>query len=298
MQRVLLIALFLFVAFNHWTVLANLGDGQARKLISRMAGAQLPSKAVRIKRISESGTDAEATAEIETAFRFVQDKDGHWQVAEVRMGQDRWEEISLLATASGRQIMVTDCRTADESVKRTSAVLNAKRARCLLAGLFATEQSAVRVKSVSDLGLPLASSPSSLVVALIETDVKFHNEQGKWKVSQLRTGNASWIDIDELTSRMKDEKTKRALIDMTTLAQALEKFHKDNGFYVSSDKHPVLVDFLSPRYLGRIIRLDPWGKPYQYQGERDHFQLRSYGPDGKENTPDDIVVKIPPGQAS
>jgi hypothetical protein len=51
----------------------------------------------------------------------------------------------------------------------------------------------------------------------------------------------------------------------------------------------VAVDYLSPKYLAQIIRLDPWHEPYLYEGERDRFTLRSKGADRKENTPDDIV---------
>jgi hypothetical protein len=72
---------------------------------------------------------------------------------------------------------------------------------------------------------------------------------------------------------------------------ALEKFRKDRGFFVVSDSHSVAVDYLSPRYLPRVIRLDPWHQPYKYRGERDRFTLRSAGPDGKEDTPDDIQIQ-------
>jgi len=55
----------------------------------------------------------------------------------------------------------------------------------------------------------------------------------------------------------------------------------------------VLIDHLSPHYLERVIRLDPWNRPYQYQGERDHFSLRSNGPDGKSGTGDDVLFNGP-----
>ena len=74
------------------------------------------------------------------------------------------------------------------------------------------------------------------------------------------------------------------------MAKALEAFRRDRGTFVVSDSHPVAIDFLSPRYLARVIRVDPWHQPYKYQGERDHFTLRSTGPDRKDNTPDDIEL--------
>ena len=75
------------------------------------------------------------------------------------------------------------------------------------------------------------------------------------------------------------------------MAKALERFHKDRGYYVVSDSHAVAIDHLSPRYLTQVIRVDPWHQPYKYQGERDHFTLRSAGPDGKEATADDIFIQ-------
>jgi len=50
-----------------------------------------------------------------------------------------------------------------------------------------------------------------------------------------------------------------------------------------------LEDHLNPRYLARVVRVDPWHKPYLYEGARDSYTLRSSGPDGKEDTADDII---------
>jgi hypothetical protein len=80
---------------------------------------------------------------------------------------------------------------------------------------------------------------------------------------------------------------------MELIARALEKYRKDRGFYVVSDSQAVVIDHLSPRYLAQVIRVDPWHQPYKYQGERDHFTLRSAGPDGKADTLDDIQLVGP-----
>jgi hypothetical protein len=53
----------------------------------------------------------------------------------------------------------------------------------------------------------------------------------------------------------------------------------------------VLVDQLNPRYLARIVRIDPWHKPYLYEGTRNAYTLRSTGADGKEKTADDVVMQ-------
>jgi len=70
----------------------DLSPKEARKLIARMAGIQLPSDAVRVKDISTSGNSAVVTAQVETAFRLVKDDKGKWRIAEIRTGDRRWED--------------------------------------------------------------------------------------------------------------------------------------------------------------------------------------------------------------
>lgn len=262
---------------------------QARKLIAQIAGANLPGSSVTIKSLSENGSEAQASVELETAFRLVQDKDNHWQVVEVRVAQGRWEEISILATAFNRPSPELACTSRERSL--SGELVAARRARCLLASLLNIElpSDAVRIKSVSSLGVPLAS-PSVVVVARVQADVKFVKDEKDWRISQVRTGKTDWVNIEGAVAALNDAKRKRATEELGILARALEQFRSHRGFYIVSDKEHVLVDHLSPRFLGQVIRLDPWGNPYKYQGESDHFLLSSAGPDGKENTPDDIVV--------
>ncbi len=277
------------------TAAAGLSQKQARKLISRIAGAQLPSDAVRVRSVTEQGDKAEALVEIETAFRFVQNDRREWQVAEVRIGPERWEEIPLIAGALSTDVPAAKCTGTDFSAREASTDPTPKRARCMIASLLKIgfPSDAVRIREISPSSVPFATRSSALVVAIIQGTVGFSKEKTGWRVSGVRTGSGDWVGVEAVAEALNDNKRKRAQAELTTLAEALEHFRKDHGFYVVSDKEPVLVDHLSPRYLGQIIRLDPWNNPYQYQGERDHFVLRSKGPDGKENTSDDVIVSGP-----
>ena len=152
---------------------------------------------------------------------------------------------------------------------------------------------AVRIKTVSPLELPLASRPSALVESLISAEFRFARDKGGWTVAALRTGNHDWISPESLVAAANETKRKQAREEMDAIAQALARFRTERQSYVSSDSHAVLIDYLSPRYLSRVIRLDPWQEPYRYRGERDTFTLRSLGADRKENTADDIVVSSP-----
>lgn len=172
-------------------------------------------------------------------------------------------------------------------VANASADLSAKEARKLIARLAGIElpSDAVRVKEISAMG------SSAVVVAQVETAFRFvRGDDGKWRVAELRTGDNKWEDVDMIVRAVNSEKVERARAELETVATALEAFRRERGFYVSADTEAALIDHLNPRYLGRIIRVDPWHKAYSYAGTRDHFTLRSVGADGKENTPDDVVV--------
>ena len=194
-KRNSLIALALIAAtatfgfiINHVRAAGDLSPKEARRLIARMAGIQLPSDAVRIKDISAMGGSAVVTAQVETAFRFVKD------------------------------------------------------------------------------------------------------DKNKWRVAEIRTGDRRWEDLDTLMKALNVEKSERARAELESIATALESYRRENGAYVEAKTEAALIDQLNPRYLSRIIRIDPWHQPYEYEGTRSSFVLRSAGPDEKVNTADDITV--------
>lgn len=282
---------------------ADLSAKQARKLITRMAGFDLPSSAVRVKKISStSNSSAEATAEIESAFRLVTNARGRWRVAESRIGQDRWEELELVASTPQIETSASGCDNPDLRSRGPAAIEpSTKRARCLIAALLGVQlpSDAVRIKTVSPLELPLASSPSAVVEALITAELRFaRDSKTGWVVTALRTGGHAWISPETLAASVNETKRKRARAELDSMAQALARFWGDRRSYVASESHAVLIDHLSPRYLSRVLRLDPWQEPYRYRGERNTFTLRSLGADRKENTADDIVVSSPIRESS
>jgi len=72
----------------------------------------------------------------------------------------------------------------------------------------------------------------------------------------------------------------------------LRCFEASAAFYVVSDKHSVLSTIFTHVIFSGYSR-DPWHQPYKYNGQRDHFTLRSSGPDRKDNTADDIIIASP-----
>lgn len=178
------------------------------------------------------------------------------------------------------------------SVVVTSQVIAAgdltpKEARKLIARMAGINlpSDAVRVKEVSAMG------NSATVVAQVETAFRFDKgSDGKWRIAEIRTGDRRWEDVDLLVKALNAEKTSRARAELESIATALESYRREHGFYLESKTEAALIDSLNPRYLPSIIRVDPWHQPYQYQGTRGSFVLRSSGPDEKPNTADDVVV--------
>ena len=104
-------------------------------------------------------------------------------------------------------------------------------------------------------------------------------------MTELRTGNREWVKLEPILAALNQQKQKLAHSELELIAGALEKFRRDRGFYVVSDKQSVAIDFLSPRYLGRVIRIDPWNQPYKYLGERDHLRCAPLARTAKPTRP-------------
>lgn len=170
---------------------------------------------------------------------------------------------------------------------RAASDLTPKEARKLIARMAGVElpSDAVRVKEISSMG------NSAVVIAQVETAFRFvKGDKDKWRIAEIRTGDRRWEDVDLLLKALNVEKTARARAELESMATALESYRRERGFYVEADNAVALVDHLNPRYLARVVRLDPWQQPYSYEGTRDAFALRSAGPDGKANTADDVTV--------
>jgi hypothetical protein len=267
----------------------ELGAKEARNLIRRVAGIELPSGAVRIRTITSSGSsEAVALAEIETAFRFESDDEDRWRIAEIRTGDNRWEDLNLILRASRGDAAATPSpETGTLATWRAAGNLDAKLAREMIARLVGIElpSDAVRVKEVSAL------YKSAVVRAVVFSEFRFvRGSDHKWRIAQIRTGEGEWIDLERTIRAVNEEKARRARAELEMLAAALDSFRRERGFYVVADNHDTLLDQLNPRYLPRVMRLDPWHRPYLYEGERDRYLLRSAGADGQTGTADDIDV--------
>ncbi|HEY0365223.1 MAG TPA: type II secretion system protein GspG [Pyrinomonadaceae bacterium] len=275
---------------------ADISQKNARKVIQTVLGWSLPSNSVRVESIRTSSAEsAEVSAEIETVFRL-RLYEGHWQLREIRTAPDRWERLEVIARAAGAELPLVECDAPSEFARSKPATeLTTKRARCLVAHLFGVTLPSddVRIKEISPFGLSIGSESAALVVAFVRADFHLARDAKGWRVAEFKSGDREWVNIASLAASIEQAKRSAAIDELSTIAQALGDFRRERGSFVVSDSESVLIDHLSPRYLTRVIRVDPWHRPYQYDGQPDRYSLRSLGPDGKRDTQDDVVVSGP-----
>jgi hypothetical protein len=293
-MKFLLLFIFLW-ALAPANVAADPSQKDIKKAIQTMFGASLPGSAVHVQRVNSSAEGAEVSAELEAVFR-AKATDGRWRLSEVRTGADDWERLDLIAQALQVKLPSGGCDSSREFVHDPKAfAMTTKRARCLVAELLGVTlpSDQVRVKDISSLDLPLGTESSAVIESSIQVDFRLAHDTSGWRVSEIKSGNREWTNLNAFSATFNEVKRANATSDLDTIATALKDFHRERGAFVVSDKESVLIDYLSPQYLTRVIRVDPWHRPYQYDGAQDHYSLRSLGPDGKPNTPDDIVVSGP-----
>src|SRR5436189_2639092 len=153
-------------------------------------------------------------------------------------------------------ILLASCALVITST-RAAGDLSVKEARRLIARMAGIQlpSDAVRIKDVSSLG------SSATVTAQVETAFKFEKgSDGKWKVAEIRTGDRRWENVELLTKALNAEKTARARAELESIATALDAFHRERGTYIESRNESALIDHLNPRYLARVIRIDPWNQ--------------------------------------
>src|SRR5215203_158582 len=103
-KPIFLTAAFMLAIVSPISVRAELSQKQARKVIQTMAGWSLPSDDVRVQSVTTSSAEsADVAAEIQAVFRL-RLRDGHWELREIRTGQDRWEQLEVIARAVNTEL--------------------------------------------------------------------------------------------------------------------------------------------------------------------------------------------------
>jgi general secretion pathway protein G len=96
----------------------------------------------------------------------------------------------------------------------------------------------------------------------------------------------------KVMGRTEEAKRTKAAADLRAVQQALNLYRLDNGGYPTTDQGlQALVTkpqsgtiprrWNSEGYLEKV-QTDPWGHPYIYISNGDHYTLKSFGADGEE----------------
>jgi hypothetical protein len=280
----------------------------ARKLIAAASLLELNKEAVTVKEISPPGAAAASVvAGVKLGFHFVKDASGSWRVMEVRTGDRRWESFDLLARALGGDSLTFARAELDAFAAELAALGKNKSAPASDAprrqpGDNDENQAPKELRrgalSVKNPEAALVPTGSSVVIELeVETSVDFARDaRGRWQVARIVVGGSGgdgrgFETFDAFDRALDAEKSARARADLESLTAALEAYRGARGFYVVAETISDLVNHLNPRYTGAFIRFDPWHRPYEYEGARERFTLRSLGADGKADTADDVTIR-------
>jgi hypothetical protein len=276
-----------------------LKESEARRVIAAALGLALNTGAVSVRTISDAGAEpVMVSAAVTTAFRFerVEDERGahqgvfkvkRWRAVEFRTGDRVWEELDFLNAALG-----------DERVARARAALEQLLAEFEARGPVGKT---VEPLTVGPLTIKQVSAQGSSALAEVAVECSFRlakDARGKWFVAEASVGGESSGDLNSFWKAVNNPKAERARAELETVRAALEAFRRERGFYVVADSDSALMDHLSPSYIKRVVRLDPWSRPYRYAGTRDAYTLGSDGADGKEGTADDVTLHSGPAAAA
>jgi hypothetical protein len=276
----------------------------ARKLIAAVSILELNKAVVTVKEISPPGAVVSVLANIKLGFRFARGEAGGWRVVEVRTGDRQWESFDVLARSLGGDNISMVRAELDAFAAELDALATNKSKQAKNGQTAADNQSQPPKElkrgalSVKEPAAALAPLGSSAVVELeVEVSVDFVRDgRGRWQISRVRFGSGGgggqgFAEFDAFERALNAEKLTRARADLDTLALALEAYRSARGFYVVGETAAVLIDHLNPRYTPAFIRVDPWHRPYEYEGTRERFTLRSLGADGKAGTTDDVTIR-------
>jgi len=271
-----------------------LKQGDARKVIAATRGFGLRTGAVKILEVGPAGSSpVSVKAEVTEAFRLAWVEDERvpqtggvfirkrWRAVEFRTGDRAWEEFDALSEAAGAERVEAARRAVEELVMEFDARVRESKGKT------------VEPLTRGPLTIKQLSAMSSSAVAEFVVAATFHlskDARGRWAVSEVVFGDDAVGDLDSLWQNVNARKSALARAELSTLRDALEAFRAERGFYVVAKDSVVLLDHLSPRYLKRVVRIDPWRNPYRYEGTTASYTLASDGPDGKPNTADDVTL--------
>ena len=128
----------------------------------------------------------------------------------------------------------------------------------------------------------------------VRTAVKLRKENGRWVIDEIRLGDRRWEKAERILAALDLQRRKAALGQLEQIRQGIQRYRQQYSQVPQSEGFTALIDELSPHFLSRVIRIDPWSNPFQYRAlGTDRYDLRSAGPDRRFETDDDVYLESP-----
>ena len=125
---------------------------------------------------------------------------------------------------------------------------------------------------------------------LFRTAVKLKKVDGQWVIDEVRLGDRRWEKAERILAALNLQRRQGTQAQLGEIRQGIQRYRLENAQVPQAEGFTALIDSLSPRYLGRVIRFDSWSNPFRYKAlGPENFDLRSAGPDGEFQTGDDIL---------
>jgi hypothetical protein len=148
-------------------------------------------------------------------------------------------------------------------------------------------------EDVDIVNVTQVSGSEAIVETRLRAAFRVERVRGKWVVREVRLGHSQWEEVNDLIQTLDFVKAEETRKTLDTIAEAIDRYRRENGSLPVFKDYITLSDLLSPKYMTPLIRLDAWRRPLEAElrGSKT-IVIRSAGPDGKFGTTDDIVKTI------
>jgi hypothetical protein len=153
-------------------------------------------------------------------------------------------------------------------------------------------EESLQKEDVDVVNVTQVSGSEAVVETRLKTAFRLERVRGKWLVREVRLGQRQWEKVSDLIQTLDFVKAEETRKMLDTIAEAIERYRRENSSLPVFKDYIALSDFLSPKYLTPLIRLDAWRRPFEAELRSNTIVIRSAGPDGKYGTTDDIVRTI------
>jgi len=145
---------------------------------------------------------------------------------------------------------------------------------------------AIQVLRVTD-----QSDKRAIAETTVELAFQFERDTtgSPWHISAVRLGDQNWLSLPELLQAVNEGRRRETAGALRKLDAGVAAYRQRNGAAPLASTITALSDLLHPQYMSDLVLADAWGHPIQIEATNTVLRFRSLGPDGRRDTPDDVV---------